>query len=275
MRLGTRAPVWQADGERAPGVGAIDGGSGRPGRQARAAARRPGRARPAAAGPRGARSPRRGSAVGQRSGHTRARRTRTPAGATAPRASVAGARLRVRPCGVSGGLRDNRGAPSGSRRQQPVIGEQRSPGRRHERGEPFEQLQRIEQERGGAVAPGPSELVQELPARALRQPLQRQGRTHEVAAQLLQLVPAARRHGHIRMQAEALEPRRPPPGRRRGGGRAESAHGLARAGAEASWPWSDAATARANSGASAANGSLPVFSSGAGGRAAARGGGAV
>ena len=42
------------------------------------------------------------------------------------------ARLRVRPCGVRGGLRDNSGSPSGSRREQPVIGEQRSSRRRHE-----------------------------------------------------------------------------------------------------------------------------------------------
>jgi Transposase len=77
--------------------------------------------------------------------------------------------LRVRSRGLSGGLRDNRGAPSGSRRQQPVIREQGSPRRRHERGEPFEQFQRIEAERGGAVAPRPPELVEHLPARALRQ----------------------------------------------------------------------------------------------------------
>jgi hypothetical protein len=40
-----------------------------------------------------------------------------------------------------------RGSPSGSRRQQSVRRDQRAPGRRHERGEPFEQFQQLQQER--------------------------------------------------------------------------------------------------------------------------------
>jgi hypothetical protein len=107
-----------------------------------------------------------------------------------------------------------------------MVGQQRSARRRDEGGQPLQQLERLEQQRRGAVAPRASQLVQELPARALRQPLQRQGRTHDVAAQLLQLVPATRGHRHVRMETEALEPRRTPPGRRRGGGRAEPAHRL-------------------------------------------------
>jgi hypothetical protein len=37
-----------------------------------------------------------------------------------------------------------RGSPSGSRRQQSVRRDQRAPGRRHERGEPFEQFQQLQ-----------------------------------------------------------------------------------------------------------------------------------
>jgi type I restriction enzyme R subunit len=74
-----------------------------------------------------------------------------------------------------------------------MVGEQRPARRGDERGQPLQQLQRIEEQRGRAVTPWSAEVVQELPARALRQPRHRQRRAHDVPAQLLQLVPAASR----------------------------------------------------------------------------------
>jgi len=107
-----------------------------------------------------------------------------------------------------------------------MVGEQRPARRRHERREPLQQLQRLEEQRGGAVAPRTSEVVEQLATRARGQPRQRQRRTHEVADQVFEAIAPARRHGHVRMQTEALEPRRAPPGRRRGGGRAKPAERL-------------------------------------------------
>jgi hypothetical protein len=147
----------------------------RPRGQGPAAARRRARARGAGAR-RGARSPRPGAAAGPRSGHTPAPQTRTPAGATAPRATAAGRPPPRPPARPQRRPSDNRGSPSGSRRQQPVIREQRSPGRRDEGSQPLQQLQRLEQQRRGAVAPGPAKLIPELPTRALRESLQDQGR---------------------------------------------------------------------------------------------------
>ena len=111
-----------------------------------------------------------------------------------------------------------------------MVGQQRSARRRHEGRQAPQPLQGIEEQRRGAVAPGPAELIQELTPRALRQPLHGQGRTQDVAADLLQLIPPPRRHRHIRMETEALKARRTPPGRRRGGRRAEPAHRLPGAG---------------------------------------------
>ncbi len=64
------------------------------------------------------------------------------------------------------------------------------------------------------------------PARALRQPRQRQRRAHEEADEVFEPIAATRRHRHVGVQAEALEPGAARP---RGGGvgrRAEAAHGL-------------------------------------------------
>ncbi len=103
-----------------------------------------------------------------------------------------------------------------------MVGEQRSARRGHERREPLQQLQRFEEQRGGAVAPRASEVVEQLPIRALRQPRQRQRWAQEVAADLLQLIAAARGHGHVGVQAEAFEPGAARPRGGRGGGRAEA-----------------------------------------------------
>ncbi len=62
------------------------------------------------------------------------------------------------------------------------------------------------------------------PARALRQPRQRQRRAHEEADEVFEPIAATRRHRHVGVQAEALEPGAARP---RGGGvgrRAEAAH---------------------------------------------------
>jgi hypothetical protein len=55
-------------------------------------------------------------------------------------------------------------------------------------------------------------MVQELSARALRQPVERQRRPHEVPGQLLQLIPPPRRHRHVGVQAEAFQASRAPSG---------------------------------------------------------------
>jgi hypothetical protein len=117
-----------------------------------------------------------------------------------------------------------------------VIGQQGPARRRHEGGQALQQLQRIEEQRGRPVAPWPPEAVQELAARALRQPLHGQGRAEDIAAHLLQLIPPACRHRHIRMQTEALQARRAPPGRRHGGRRPEAPHRLPGAGPEGDVP---------------------------------------
>jgi YVTN family beta-propeller protein len=61
---------------------------------------------------------------------------------------------------------------------------------------PHPSAQGIEEQRRGAVAPGPAKLIQELPTRALRESLQGQGRAQNVAADPLQLIPPPRRHRH-------------------------------------------------------------------------------
>jgi hypothetical protein len=101
-----------------------------------------------------------------------------------------------------------------------------------EGGEPLQQLQGIQEERGGAIGPGTPEVVQQAPARALRQPVERQRRAHEVANQALELIPSARAHRDIRMETEALQPGRTPPGRRHGDRRPEPPHWLPGARAE-------------------------------------------
>jgi hypothetical protein len=65
-----------------------------------------------------------------------------------------------------------------------------------------------------------------LSVRALCQSVERQRRARQVAHQTLKLIPSARRHRDIRMQAEPLKPGRAPPGRRHGGRRPEAAHRL-------------------------------------------------
>jgi hypothetical protein len=47
----------------------------------------------------------------------------------------------------------------------------------------LDQLQRLQQQVRGAVRPRMGQLEQQLPVRALRQPLQRQRRAQEIAAQ--------------------------------------------------------------------------------------------
>jgi hypothetical protein len=148
----------------------------RRGRGGRAAARRRTRAPPRAGARRGAPSPRPGSAAARHSGHTRARQPRTPGAGAGPRASVAGP-----------------APPPPARR--PAVASARWP--RNSRGS--------NRRCGRPVAPEASEVVQQLPARALGEPLERQRRAHEVAHQPLQLVPPTRRHRHVRVQAVAIE----------------------------------------------------------------------
>ena len=100
-----------------------------------------------------------------------------------------------------------------------MVGQQRSARRRHEGRQAPQQRQGIEEQRHGAVAPGPAKLIQELPTRALRESLQGQGRAQNVAADPLQLIPPPRRHRHIRVQAEPFQASRAPSGRDRVGRR--------------------------------------------------------
>ena len=74
-----------------------------------------------------------------------------------------------------------------------MVGQQRSARRRHEGRQAPQQFQGIEEQRHGAVAPGPAKLIQEPPTRALRESLQGQGRAQNVAADPLQLIPSPRR----------------------------------------------------------------------------------
>jgi hypothetical protein len=83
----------------------------RPGGQGPAAARRRARAPPRAGARRGARSRRRGSAGSRRSGRTPAPQPEHPLEQSRPGPPRRAARLRGRPRGVRGGLRDNRGSP--------------------------------------------------------------------------------------------------------------------------------------------------------------------
>ncbi len=85
-----------------------------------------------------------------------------------------------------------------------MVGQQRSARRRHEGRQAPQQRQGIEEQRRGAVAPGPAKLIQELPTRPLRESLQGQGRAQNVAADPLQLIPPPRRHCHIRVQAATI-----------------------------------------------------------------------
>jgi hypothetical protein len=81
--------VGRQTGSVAPGRWAwIEGRVRRPERRPPAAAPRPAPAPPAPAAPRGAPSPPPGSAAGPHSGHTPGSRSRTPGGATGPKAIV-------------------------------------------------------------------------------------------------------------------------------------------------------------------------------------------
>jgi hypothetical protein len=71
------------------------------------------------------------------------------------------------------------GAPFGPRGEEPRDTRATAGAWRHEGGEP------LQQERRGPVAPWPSEAVEQLPARALRQPLRGQGRAQDVSAHTL------------------------------------------------------------------------------------------
>ena len=104
---------------------------------------------------------------------------------------------------------------------------------------------------------------QQVPARALRQPVERQRPAHEVAHQALRLISPARRHRDIRMETEALEPgcapprggygdRRPEPAQRLPNARTDGRAGLERG----------RNRLREQRHACAANGSLPASSSG-------------
>jgi hypothetical protein len=83
------------------------------------------------------------------------------------------------------------------RGEKPAIRDQRAARRGHQGGEPLQQLHGIQEERGRSVAPRPPQLVEQLPAHALCQSVERQRRAH----QTFQLIPSARRHRDIRMQA--------------------------------------------------------------------------
>jgi len=113
-----------------------------------------------------------------------------------------------------------------------MIGQQRPARGRDERRQALEQLQRVQEQRRGPVAPRAAELIEQLAARALRQPLQRERRAQEIAAQALHLVATVGPNGDIGVQAEAFKPGAPRGGRLGAGGRAEAAEGLPGARAE-------------------------------------------
>ncbi len=105
------------------------------------------------------------------------------------------------------------------------MGGEPGPARRgDEGGQALQPLQRIQQECRGAVAPRTSELIEERPARALREPRPGQRRPPDIPAHLREWIPPVRRHRHVRGPAEAREPGSPPPRGRRVGRRPEATH---------------------------------------------------
>ena len=95
---------------------------------------------------------------------------------------------------------------------------------------------------GRAIAPQVGQLVQELSAGALGQPLRGQRRAQQVPAQVLELLAGVRGQGDVGVEREAL-----PAGAaefgpvHHCGGGAQPAHGLARAGAGSDHSWIEAA----------------------------------
>ncbi len=68
----------------------------------------------------------------------------------------------------------------------------------------FDQLQRIEHEMRRAIASGMGKLVHKLALRAVRQSFKGQGRTQQVATQVLQSVSSLSGHGDVRVKGEPL-----------------------------------------------------------------------
>jgi hypothetical protein len=118
------------------------------------------------------------------------------------------------------------------RGQDAVVGQQRAARGGDERRQAFEQLQRVQQQRGGAVAPPAAQLVEELAPGSLGQSVEHQRRAQEIAAEVLELVATVRPDGDVGVQAEALKPGAAWARGRRRGGRPETAEGLAGPGPE-------------------------------------------
>jgi hypothetical protein len=77
--------------------------------------------------------------------------------------------------------------------------------RGYERGQTVDQLERLESDVAGAVAPAVAQLVQELAVVQPAQPLGRDGWASDVTAQPLESVAVVGRHGDAGVQAEAVD----------------------------------------------------------------------
>ncbi len=84
-----------------------------------------------------------------------------------------------------------------------MVPHQVEPRRGHQRGQPLQQLHRLEQHVGGAVAPAMAQAVDQPPLGAPLQPIRGQGRSGHVAAQAFQPGPVAGRNGDVGVDAEA------------------------------------------------------------------------
>jgi hypothetical protein len=80
--------------------------------------------------------------------------------------------------------------------------EQVKPGRGDEHAELLDELQRVEQQVGGAVAARVRQLIEQLSPGALRQAVGGQGRAQQVAAEVLELLAGVRGQGDVGVERD-------------------------------------------------------------------------
>jgi hypothetical protein len=102
------------------------------------------------------------------------------------------------------------------RRKHAVVEHEVDPRPRRERGELFEQLQRLEHELARAVCPGRLERERDAAIGQEPESVLCHGRAEQIAAELFQARPILGRHRDVRVQIEASEMSVPGPPRRRG-----------------------------------------------------------
>ncbi len=106
--------------------------------------------------------------------------------------------------GLAGG-RDHLGAQPGMRGQDAMEAEQMEAGGRNQDAEFLDELDGIQEEMGGAIAPRMGKLIQELSVGALGEAVQGQRGPQEVAAEVLELLSGLSGEGHIGVEGETLQ----------------------------------------------------------------------